>query len=97
LLISARKQTLWPLPVPPSGFPVDENQLVLSDWTPNSYASCTNVMNSNSGVTRKGASLVFLEVPDTRQCSWLRHYSTSQKDAGCIPDEVPEFFQSVCY
>jgi hypothetical protein len=54
-------------------------------------------MNSNSGVTRKGVSLVFLEVPDTRQCSWFRHYSTSQKDAGCIPDEVPEFFQSVCY
>jgi hypothetical protein len=27
-----------------------------------------------------------------RECSWLRHYSTSRKVAGSIPDEVIGFF-----
>jgi hypothetical protein len=29
---------------------------------------------------------------DTRYCSSMRHYATSQKDAGLIPDEVIGFF-----
>jgi hypothetical protein len=28
----------------------------------------------------------------TRYCSWLRHYATSRKVAGSIPDEVTGFF-----
>jgi hypothetical protein len=30
----------------------------------------------------------------TQQHSWLRHYATSQKVAGLIPDEVIAFFNS---
>jgi hypothetical protein len=30
----------------------------------------------------------------TQQCSWLRHYATSQKVAGSIPNEVIGFFNS---
>jgi hypothetical protein len=28
----------------------------------------------------------------TQYCGWLRHYATSQKVAGLIPDEVTEIF-----
>jgi hypothetical protein len=32
-----------------------------------------------------------LPLGSTRQHSWLRHYATSRKVAGSIPDEVIEF------
>jgi hypothetical protein len=35
----------------------------------------------------------FYAVGGTRCRSWLRHYATSQKVAGSIPDVVFEFFQ----
>jgi hypothetical protein len=31
----------------------------------------------------------------TQQCSWLRHYTTSWKAAGSIPDEITGFFQFI--
>jgi hypothetical protein len=35
---------------------------------------------------------IFVNVCTTRQHSWLRHYSTSWKITGSIPDEVIGFF-----
>jgi hypothetical protein len=36
--------------------------------------------------------LIYQTQWDTRQRSWLRHYATSWKVAGSIPDEVTGFF-----
>jgi hypothetical protein len=32
------------------------------------------------------------DVRGSRQCSWMRHYATSRKVAGFIPDDVTGFF-----
>jgi hypothetical protein len=36
---------------------------------------------------------LFPGMGDTRYRSWLRHYATSRKVAGSIPDEIIGFFQ----
>jgi hypothetical protein len=60
----------------------------------NAVYTCTSMQIGNNPITKLRPYQLYREntVCSVRQSSWSRHYATSQKITGLIPDEVNAIF-----